>query len=274
MAVQRFKPEMVMCGEKHPSCVVLRRALDDFYARATDYTAFHKVTHKPEIWAPIVGRIRSMHDRRDGPVRVMEFGAGMTGFPGFLDDDLRAGVHFTAQDVTAQNQDHLRDAADEVVVGTVADTEGPFDVIFSTFVWEHVTNPRETLDLLLERLAPGGSMFIACPRYETPGYTPPSARHYSASDRVRLMLWLRSQRARARSRKEPLFLIHNDPALLHTDWYRDADAIHWVSRKDLELALPEGYELTDVPYGQNGGGLKGYVFRRFLLLFVEVRAPA
>ena len=273
MTVSRFDPKTMICREDDAACADLRRTRDEFYAQTSEYTSFHKVTHKPEIWGSIVRRIEQMLADGRETCRVMEFGAGTTGFPAFVDASVRERVHFTAQDVTPQNEEYLRGVSDDVVVGDVRDTSGPFDVIFSTFVWEHVTDPRATLGALLERLAPGGSIFLACPRYDTFGYTPATAKHYSLADRMRLAFWLRSARAGARRRGEASFLIHNDPAMLHTKWFRDADAVHWVAREDLRLALPEGYTLEDVEYGAKGGGVRGWIFRTFLLLFVEVRAP-
>jgi hypothetical protein len=53
----------------------------------------------------------------------------------------RPQVHFTAQDVAGQNREFLRTEADAVLIGDIAALEGHFDVIFSTFVLEHGTNP-------------------------------------------------------------------------------------------------------------------------------------
>lgn len=264
----------MICSEDDPSCGELRRKLDEFYARTTEYPAFRAVNHIPKIWAPIVRRIQqSIGAKGDPRVRVLEVGAGMTGFPRYLGEKLRPDVHFTAQDVTARNLDHLREVSDEVIIGNIENRGPAYQVIFSTFVWEHLTNPRATLQALLARLTPGGSLFIACPHYDVFGYTPASAKHYSLPSRVRLAFWLQAQRAKARRYKRASFLIHKDPALLHTNWYRDADAIHWVSRQDLDFAVPPGYTVTDKQYEQRGGGIKEFIFRIFLLMFVEIRGP-
>jgi SAM-dependent methyltransferase len=261
--------------ENDPRVGELRRWLDDFYASTTDYDDFNVPSNsKPEYWGRIREVIQNFQPTPDRPhCRVLEFGAGRTGFLSFL-GDLRSKVHFTAQDITPQNRDYLTSASNTVHIGDISQLPGPYDVIFSTFVWEHVTNPRALWEDLLKKLAPGGSLFIICPRYDAPGYIPPSARHYGLFGKLQVILW---QFARAATGILGLprrtFLIHTDPAVRHREWFVDADAIHWVSRPDFQRALPPGYSCRF--HTSRASGLVHWIVTRYLQVFVQiVRDPA
>ncbi len=267
-------PIASLTHEQDPRVASLRLALDAFYARPSSYSDFEvEVNHKPEYWCHVVDAIRERTTAAlgDEPIRVLEFGAGRTGFPAFL-GPVRARVHFTAQDVTHANEEHLRAQADAVHIGDVAALTGSFDVIFSTFVWEHITNPASTYAHLLGLLRPGGCLIVACPRYDVPFYIPPSARHYSRLGQLRVATWLVRQRLAALVGGRARFWIHTDPAVLRVaTWFRDADAIHWVSRADFRKAAPRGYRVrrlrASIP------GLKGLIFNHLLLAFVRVDRP-
>jgi 2-polyprenyl-3-methyl-5-hydroxy-6-metoxy-1,4-benzoquinol methylase len=156
-----------------------------------------------------------------GTVRVLEFGAGRTSFPRWLSEQgLRANVTFAAQDVTPINQEQMNAICDETLFGDVEAINGQFDVIFSTFVYEHLVHPRRLLLHCIRLLTPGGLLFIVCPRYSFPGYIPPALRHLPRWRQLLLSVW-----------------IVTEPALFATGFRRDADAIHMVSRTDLDLTL-------------------------------------
>ncbi len=145
-----------------------------------------------------------------------------------------------------------------------------YDVIFSTFVREHVTNPKELLQHGLQLLKPDGRLILASPRYDFPFYIPRSARHYSRAQQVHLGLWLLLQRGLSRWSRNSRFLIHLDPAVLSKPWYQDSDAVHWPSLRDVRYATPPGYALRRLsPVGPRS--LRFEFFCRFLLLFVEFR---
>ncbi|HMA93452.1 MAG TPA: hypothetical protein VKP30_12245, partial [Polyangiaceae bacterium] len=139
--------------------------------------------------------------------------------------------------------------------------------------WEHITNPAETLGYLLRMLSPGGRLIVASPRYDFPFYIPPSARHYTSYEQVMLTLWLTWKRLQAIWCEDARFLIHLDPAVLRSPWYRDADAVHWVSRWDIRRALPPGYGARWLQ-PQCRANIRQRLFFEFMLLFVEVsRTP-
>ena len=246
----------------------LRHRLDEFYSSTSEYRAFKKVNSKPEYWAPVTSRVREILQAK-GQCRILEIGAGITGYAQSL-GEIREKVHFVAQDVTGQNEEQLKTLANDVFVGDVADISETFDVIFSTFVFEHVTNPKATLQHLLDLLVPGGSLFIACPKYGLPLYTPPSARHYGLLGRLRISGALMRLRFQSWLLRHPAFVIHIDPSLFHGPWFRDSDAIHWPSFGDLKRCLPSGFRLRRVRI-KVGKGLKGWFYRHFLLLSAEIR---
>ena len=172
---------------------------------------------------------------------MLEVGAGRTGFAEFLNEvGLRPSVDFHAQDVTRFNEAWLNSQADSVYFGDVADAGIPagMDIVFSTYVLEHVTDPDQHLDALwsLVGVGPGksGSIYVFCPRYDLPGYLCPSARHLSVKDRLGLLLTAAKSRLVTLITQRPQFLLQTDLAAFHRPFYLDADAVHWVSLFDLK----------------------------------------
>lgn len=244
----------------------LRRRMHDFYSSIEDYDAFAESSQQPVFWDPIK---RELEERARGGARsrVLEFGAGRTGFSEFL-GPLRANVEFHVQDITERNRDELARKADKLWFEPLEQLAGAYDVIFSTFVWEHLSRPRASLFALLDLLAPGGSLYLASPRYDLPGYVPPSARHLTRARQLALSTWLSARRLRVALGGAPEFLLHSSPACLSRPWFRDADAIHWVSRLDLRAVEPD-YRVEDIDVAATG--LKQWVWSRFALLFVRIR---
>ena len=246
----------------------LRRKLEEFYATTSTYPAFQEDFPKYDFWQPIRDVVAEIIARK-GTCRVLEFGAGRGGFGDFL-AGLRSKVELHVQDVTAQNLEILTTKADRVFISDITAIREKYDVIFSTFVWEHLTNPVAVLNHALNHLELEGRLIIASPRYDFPFYIPRSARHYSRSRQALLSLWLLAQRFLARQSTKARFLIHLDPAVLHQPWFQDSDAIHWPSIHDVLHDVPAGYAIRCLsPIGSASMRLK--FFRRFLLLFVEFR---
>src|SRR4051794_12503066 len=166
-----------------PVIVNLRRQLDRFYASATEYSAFQSTELRDPFYSLITPFLRELISSGSDRPRVLELGAGRTGFPDYLG---RAGVpvHFTAQDVTNTNRDYLSQYCDAVHIGDIKDLGGEYDLILSTFVFEHVSAPREFLEQVKRLLSRRGAHVIACPRYDLPGYICPSMRHLPRSQQV------------------------------------------------------------------------------------------
>lgn len=259
----------MLINENDPRISELRARLDAFYAGTTAYDAFNTPPVYDGPWVIVrseVERQLTKHPR----CRVLEFGAGLSDF-GNQVRDLRPRLELVAQDVTDRNRAYLLERFDTVHAGSLHNLQGPFHVIFSTYVWEHVSDPKATLDHLLNMLVPGGSLFIFCPRYDMPGYFPPSGRHLPIARRVLLGCRLAAKRAAVILGAKPAFIIHAEPAVLSQKWYRDADAIHWASYWDLKRALPPGYSMKRV--GEGALGLKQRLLDRLLKVCAQITKP-
>lgn len=218
----------------HPAIVELRRRLDDFYTSTADYPAFQVTQTRDGLYDLAVNLLKASNPAR--PLyHILELGAGRTGFPEFCS---RQGIQaaIDAQDVTSVNEEYLRPQCRTVFIGDISSipNSGQYDLVISTFVFEHVSSPSEFLDQVSRLLMPGGWHVIFCPRYDLPGYVCPSLRHLNYVERLWVSLRLFSSRIVARLDRIPRFWVNTDPSLLHTQWYRDADAVHLVSRFDVE----------------------------------------
>jgi len=69
--------------------------------------------------------------------------------------------------------------------------------------------------------------------------------------------------------RRPAFLLHKDPAVFHKPWFRDADAVHWVSILDMKYVLPRGWIMNKI--GISARGLMSRFYEKYMLLFVEIR---
>ncbi|PYU01221.1 MAG: hypothetical protein DMG38_04190 [Acidobacteria bacterium] len=257
----------LFASEHDPRLVQLEHRLRGFYASCQSYDAFKTVNSKPEFWAPIRANIAQMAAR--GQCRVLEVGAGRTGFAAYLGEELRGRVFFAVQDVVDRNAEHLFAVADRVYIGEITRISERYDVIFGTFMFEHLTRPKATLRHLLTILRPGGSVFLACPRYDFPFYISPTARHLSRVRQLVIAAWLVLERLRVLGGGQPRFLIHLDPAIFHKQWFRDADAVHWVSLWDLKQLLRNDAVVQRLQLG--GRGLRHHFWARFLLMFVQIQ---
>ncbi|MCX6966534.1 MAG: class I SAM-dependent methyltransferase [Verrucomicrobia bacterium] len=241
--------------------------MDLFYQNTSDYTAFKLVNALPEQWNYVRAAILETLEKK--PLcRILEFGAGKSGFPGFV-EDLKPSLHYTAQDVTRANEAHLLQVADAVHFSSIGQIEGEFDVIFSTFVFEHVSDPRQTLEKLFSFLTLGGKLFIFCPRYDFPFYLSHSADHYSALRRLGIGVWLALARLWSCIARRSLFLVHTDPAIFHLPaFYRDRDAIHWASLWDLEAFFRGRGRLKRLKLAS--GGIKDWIVKNLLQINVAI----
>lgn len=109
--------------------------------------------------------VRDHFDDRPGPVRILEAGCGRE-WP------LDLGAHravITGVDLNAESLRLRRDLhhdLDEAIVGdlfTVDLPVGQFDVVYSSYVLEHVPHPRRLLDRFASWVAPGGLIILRIP---------------------------------------------------------------------------------------------------------------
>lgn len=215
-----------------PKIVELRRRMDQFYSTTTTYLAFEEPVDQSgwfTLFQPHIERLLQANRQ----IKVLELGAGRSVFGNFA-REFRGRMVYHVQDVTPKNREHLQAHADHVHIGDLREIDEKFDLIFHTFVLEHVSTPRPFLEQIKARLQPGGYHVVICPRYDLPGYVCPSMRHLGRPTRFMHGVFLAGSRLFARVDRQPRFWVNADPAMLHRPWYRDADAVHLVSRFDVE----------------------------------------
>ncbi len=261
-----MRPQDMLVSEDDSRVADLRQRMDQFYSSITDYTDFAEPNSKLEFWKPVRQAIEQCLLRQDA-CRVLEFGAGKTGFTKSV-ADLRQQITFHVQDITSANQDYLAGQADKLYISDILGIDETYDVVFSTFTWEHISNPQIALNHLLGCLNPNGALIIASPRYDFPFYLSPSARHLPLWQRFQIGLWIASRRLKVAGGGKGDFLIHLNPACLNMPWFRDADAIHWVSEFDLRQTLPSEFRLTRLSIGATG--LKGRLWEKVALMFIKI----
>lgn len=217
----------------------LERRLFGFYAEAADYFAEAEAGIGNRFHAALAPLARELVAQR-GALAVLEPGAGRTTLATWLRGlGLNVPLHVAAQDVTAINRDHLESVADEVLIGPLGShaIEGRFDLIVTTFVYEHVAEPRRFLDACIAALRPGGALVLFSPKYTVPGYVPPSLRHLGRARRQWETLRQVGRVCASYLTRRPVFRVVAWPAVFAGRWFRDADAVHLVSPLDARLHL-------------------------------------
>ncbi len=257
--------DWLLCNPRRddPRVAALRRRMDDFYRTSTDYTAFHQPAVKSREWAMMDAAVDAIIASK-GHARILELGAGRTAYLQHV-ATRRKAIEFHCQDVTPVNADYLKHHADRLHVGDISDLDGEYDLIFSTYVLEHVCNPELFLEHVDRLLAPSGWHFTFSPRYDSVFYVCPSLRHQplrvQAAANVRMALG----RMTAAVMRFPRFWINCDPAVLHAPWRRDADAVHLVNRRAIEAwHRQRGYSVQRVT--QASHSWKEWLLVRHLLL--------
>jgi SAM-dependent methyltransferase len=209
----------------------MKRRLYSFYATTKEYNAFKFPSNQKKWFEAIHHWLpRFDHGRK---LRILEVGAGRSTF-GLFVRQFGQPVEYHAQDVTGQNRDWLLEHAQRVWIGDVDSiTAGSYDMVFSTFVFEHIALPTNFLEAVDRLPAPGGVHILICPRYDLPGYLCPSLRHLRGMDRLKMQLFMVVTRVIAHIDREPRFWVNTDLALFHLPWFRDSDACHLVNRFDV-----------------------------------------
>ena len=233
-----------------------------FYQTVPDYTAFENTSHHPALWDRVIQHVRSWS--ATDPIRILEVGAGRSGFARYLQKhapELRCRLHLGFQDVTAKNEDFLRDEGDSVFIGRVEAVEGEWHVVMHAYVLEHVVRPISFFESILRLLAPGGFHLFLSPRYDRVVYLPPALDHLSRGER-----WAIAYKAAFSNRG---FWLLSDPAALHLPFQRDRDAVHPVSRRAIVHLHRDRARVTSFPLPS--GSLKDYILKAFLTARMEIQ---
>jgi len=271
-----MKPQLVSATRYSPSALLqIKDRLDNFYGTVEDYSAFATPSNQTHCWEHIAVRIRELV-KSGLKVRILEIGAGKSGFGNYLvQEGLRAHCFWTAQDVTQQNSAWLNTYADEVMFGDIDPgvVRDKYDIVFSTFVLEHVVDPVEHLNRLQAVLSPShGTLFIFCPRYDFPGYLTPSSRHLNAVVRLQFMASSCAARIKTLVFGRPAFLVQNDLAAFYLPFFTDADAVHWVSAIDLKKwALHKKGICRHLKVGKPKLLSKDWIVKRLLTVAVSIQ---
>lgn len=253
-----------------PEIQQLRNRLDSFYNSTDEYAAF-KGELDQTVWlglmAPYIDELLGKHGR----IRVLECGAGRPSFAEFYAKSM-GDIEYCVQDVTSTNEEYLKEVADRVHIGDVAEIEGSFHLIFSQFVLEHVANPAEFLTAINRILTPGGIHIIFSPRYDLPLRVCPSLRHLNICSRFLASAFILLSGPVARISGKTNFWVNCDPAVFHGPWYRDTDAVHIVSRGDVQRWYRRlGFSVETIK--PPASGWRNYISKRFLTQSTVARKP-
>jgi 2-polyprenyl-3-methyl-5-hydroxy-6-metoxy-1,4-benzoquinol methylase len=203
----------------------------ELYYNNTDYTPFDNPSDSSRQWLLVEKEILK---NKNKIVRVLEVGSGKSGFYDWLvKRKLNKKVFLHSQDVTKKNISWLKKKSNDFTIGDLNKIKSLFDIIFSTYVLEHVVQPSVFLKKIYELTNANGVIFIFCPRYDILGYTNPSCRNFSLFTKVKIILCQLKYRILSLLLKKPFFLIQSDLAAFYKDYYIDCDAVHWVSKIDL-----------------------------------------
>lgn len=251
----------------------LSKKLHAFYSNVRDYDAFNSVSDQSNCWSTILFEIINKINQNQ-TVRILEVGAGRSGFGDFLTQhQVRDNVYWVTQDVTNQNKPWLNEKSNEVYIGNIEDfkNDKKFDIVFSTFVFEHVTNPSIHLNTLNSLVQRGGSIFIFCPRYDFPGYLCPSCKHLPFYKQVFFFVKCLFYRLKTLITKHPSFLIQTDLAAFYKPFFRDSDAVHWVSLLDLKFwALNHSNKITKLKIGNPIFFTKDWIVKNLLICAIQI----
>lgn len=225
----------------------LQERMFNFYRSTKSYNAFESDPDQSWIHAGLTPLIRTLLQNKNN-IRILEIGSGRSVFHETV-KIFGTAVEYHAQDITAKNENTLKERADYVHIGELSRIKDiKFDLIFSTYVWEHIAFPRNFLEKVDDLLLSGGYHVIVSPRYDFPGYLCPSLRYGYRKKQIitKFKHTLRClQRACGHSRY--MFCINTEPAVLHVPWFRDADAIHIVSQHDSDRWHKEhGYRVQQL----------------------------
>lgn len=243
----------------------LELKLKEFYDTCLNYSAFEEASSHMTIWTRILNIANTIIGEK-GECRILELGAGRSGFGNYIKGT--EGIWLASQDITGRNQDYLSKHSDEVIIGDIGLIVKNWDIIFCTYVLEHVVRPRLFLETVLSRLSCNGYLLIECPRYDIPLYIPPSIRHlgwfrkiiYQFNCLISDLLLLASQ---------PRFHIFSDLAIFHLPFGRDRDAVYRVTRRDVVGFLQKYGKVCN--YDLPSYSFLDFINKKFMTLRIIVR---
>lgn len=158
-------------------------------------------------------------------------------------------VDLIAHDINETNVDYYAQNAIKFVIGgwPQIKAEGPFDLCFSMFVYEHLVEPRNFLNGMIENLTPTGKIVFVSPKYTIPGYVPPAIRWLPLWKRHLITCYLSLSNVLTKLTGHCKFWICVEPAILRRPFRRDYDAVHLVSTEDVRAAVSPVFRVRPLP---------------------------
>jgi 2-polyprenyl-3-methyl-5-hydroxy-6-metoxy-1,4-benzoquinol methylase len=235
----------------HHEILNLNEKMNEFYQNTNTYTAFISPSNHERQWREIIREARKRFSNTS--IRILEVGAGKSGFKKFSIENNFNNFEFVCQDITDKNTDYLIQNADEAFIGDLNDIAGKFHIIFHSYVFEHISCPRAFLDKIDSLLLPGGFHCIECPKYDFWFYTPNSLDHIPP---IKIILFRLQQLFRHRP-----FSIISDPAIFHLPFYLDRDAVHFVNEKDIRQYYKHSHVIRS--WSEKTHGIKNWIIKNF-----------
>lgn len=259
----------------------LQQALEAYYQQASEYPTYSAASAQTRCWEHLGQRLDAWPKEREGTggtTTLLEVGAANSGLGDWLvRRGLRDKVVWHAQDINEKYLLWLQAHADAVFIGQVSGMRqaSTYDIIISSYVLEHVTNPLEHLSALLIALRPGGSLFIFCPRYDLPGYLCPGSRSFGIGTRLHLSAEMVYHRICTLLLRRPAFLLQSVLGGRGTSFSSDEDAVHWVSLWDLRVwAQHCGLKFSKLSVKGKPGSPRDWIVKHWLTCAVELQKPA
>ena len=220
----------------------LENKLRNFYECTDSYSVFKQVTWKPWFWAAVLEQLGRIEN---GSGRILEIGAAKSGFGKYLEQS-GTHCHVAFHDITSRCREHLSQYSRELYFGPIDDIRSEkFDVVFHSYVFEHVTRPRHFLDTVGRLLTQNGVHIIESPRYDLPIYIPPAIRH---NDKLTILNYVLG----SLSDIYPDFSIVKNPAIFSRKYRRDYDAVHRVTLRAIKRYAKENkWEVSEFKQREN-----------------------
>jgi 2-polyprenyl-3-methyl-5-hydroxy-6-metoxy-1,4-benzoquinol methylase len=229
----------------------VERRLSSFYTENSEY--YEEASGKKDpIYHPLLSVLARKRGSVNRPLKVIELGAGRTSFPAFVRESkvfTEADIDFLAHDINGTNSDFYEEHDIKYIIGDweKVSQHAPFDVLFCTYVYEHLVSPHLFLENATRSLSDNGSLVIVCPKYVVPGYVPPAIRWLPSWQQHALTCRLSLSNLGAMFLKRPKFWICTDAAFSHRPFRRDYDAVHMVSSGDLRAYLEPRFSVRSFP---------------------------
>jgi len=251
---------------------IMNKKMEKYYEKADDYPVYKIETKSTQFWEKMIPEILNQLNYKK-KIKILEIGAAKTGFYNFLKKKkLHKKISFAVHDINKRNKKwYIKNKIKKKYFFDINKINEKFDIVFSTYVLEHVVNPRNFLIKQIKMLNKKGSIFIFCPRYDFPMYLNPSSRHFNLWTKIILIFSHIYYRAFSLIFKKSYFLIQNDLAAFHNSFYTDADSMHWVSKFELESFFKNfGLKISNLNIKSKTIFSKEWIVKKYLVCSLKI----